>query len=401
MKKILILSGIHVCHNPRVVKEADLLAGEGYEVVVLGMASLPHLREEDLELAKGRKWKLREVPGPISEGMKGKRGRYGLVKKAADLLAAVSGWQTEAQLGGWRKDLLREAWRIPADLTIAHSAPTLWVARELCRKGRAVAADFEDWFSQTHEKSCHHPHRVIKALEQEILQKGKYVTCTSRAIAEAMEKDYGKRPEVIYNSFPLEAAPAPASAPGPEGPKVIWISQALGPGRGLEMLMEALGLCEPIFTLTLVGNSQGDYRSELERKIPDRWRGKVFFQGQVKDRDVMRLISSHHVGLALEQNIPKNRDLTVTNKILQYLLGGLAVVATETQGQVEVAQDAPSAIRTIPLGKSKGLAESLREIAANPSALQKARVEARKVAEQRFCWEVEKKRLLLAFERSL
>ena len=377
------------------------MAEAGYDVVVLGMATLPHLMDEDRELAESRKWKLQVVPGPLSKGMRAKRVGYGLVKKAADLIAKIFGWQTEAQLGGWRKDLLRAALSIRADLTIAHSVPTLWVARELQREGRAVAADFEDWFSRTHEKSCHHPDRVIEALEKEMLQEGKYVTCTSYAMAEAIAKEYGKRPEVIYNVFPLELVPAPAPAPGAEGPKVIWISQALGLGRGLEMLMEALGFCEPSFTLTLVGNSQGQYRSELEEKIPAHWRDRVLFREQVKDQDVMRIIASHHVGLALEQNMPRNRDVTVTNKILQYLLGGLAVVATETQGQVEIAKQAPCAIRTVPLHQAKDLAKALGELTTTASALKAAREQAKKIAEQRFCWEVEKRRLLFAIERSL
>lgn len=81
MKKILLLSGIHICHNPRVVKEADALAEAGHEVTVLGMPSLARLREEDAETAKDKKWKFIEVPGPASPGMAGRRIYRGVAKK--------------------------------------------------------------------------------------------------------------------------------------------------------------------------------------------------------------------------------------------------------------------------------------------------------------------------------
>ena len=401
MKKVLILSGSHPCHNPRVVKEADALSEMGMKVEVLGMNFLPHLIEEDRELVRDRKWKYTAVPGPLHPGMGGKSFRYRLSRRVANLLAAKTGIQTAAQLGGWRKDFLREAHTRNADLTIAHSPATLWVAGELMKRGRKVAVDFEDWFSREHTETSWHPDRVIARLEREVLQGAAHATCTSKAMAEAIGRAYGRSPEIVYNAFPLAEAPEPAPEPGPEGPKVLWISQALGPGRGLELLAEALRQCEPKLSVTLVGNPQGSYAEMLSGLIPPAWRGRVVLQKQLKDREVLRFIAQHHIGLALEQKQPPNRDLTATNKILQYLMCGLAVAATDTKGQREIAAQAAGAIELCGVEDPARLAKILNGWAADPAVLWKARAQSRKAAVEKYCWEKEGAQLTRLIERNL
>lgn len=381
------------------VKEADALAEAGHQAEVLGMNTLPHLVEEDREMVHGRKWKYTALSGPLDPANRGKTLRYRLSRRIANELAARTGIQTAAQLGGWRKDLLREALTRKADLTVAHSAATLWVAKQLMKQGRKVAVDFEDWFSREHEKAPWHPDRLIAGLEQEVLAGASHATCTSEAMAEAIREAYGRKPEVIYNVFPLTDAPQPAPEPEPEGPKVLWISQALGPGRGLELLADALAYCEPTFKVTLAGNSQGNYQKELEKRIPQAWKGRVQFQGQVKDCEVMALVARYHIGLALEKIRPENRHLTVTNKILQYLLCGLAVVATETKGQHEIARFCPQAVRLVDQGSAPGLASALMDWSLDPRGLATCRHQARQVATHRFCWEKESKKLLQLFGR--
>jgi len=49
--------------------------------------------------------------------------------------------------------------------------------------------------------------------------------------------------------------------------------------------------------------------------------------------DLLSRIAEHDIGFAGEMPHCRSRDLTVTNKILQYLLAGLAVVASGTAGQ--------------------------------------------------------------------
>jgi glycosyltransferase involved in cell wall biosynthesis len=116
----------------------------------------------------------------------------------------------------------------------------------------------------------------------------------------------------------------------------------------------------------------------------------------VKSEEVLGLVGKFHIGLALEKLKPESRNLTVTNKILQYLLCGLAVVATKTRGQEEVAQAAKGAVRLVEQGDENQLAEVLTGWARNAEELQQARQAARKAAEEKFCWEVEARKLRLS-----
>jgi len=265
---------------------------------------------------------------------------------------------------------------------------------------RKVAVDFEDWFSQEHVAKAWHPDRVVARLERDVLAGVSHATCTSEAMAEAIGQAYGRRPEVVYNAFPMAEAPEPAAEPGPEGPKVLWISQALGPGRGLDLLAEALGRCEPKLTVTLVGNPQGNYAETFSGRIPPGWRKRVVFQKQLKDREVLKFIAKHNVGLALEQKNTVNHDLTVSNKLLQYLLCGLAVAATDTAGQREIAAQAGDAMQVCGTKDSDALAKILNDWSRDPVLLKKAGIQARKAAMTKYCWEKEKRRLVSLVERS-
>src|SRR5690606_18129969 len=63
---------------------------------------------------------------------------------------------------------------------------------------------------------------------------------------------------------------------------------------------------------------------------------EVFVHGTVPNDELIFRIAEHDVGFALENSEIKSRDLTITNKMFQYLQGGLAVIATSTKGQREV-----------------------------------------------------------------
>jgi glycosyltransferase involved in cell wall biosynthesis len=97
----------------------------------------------------------------------------------------------------------------------------------------------------------------------------------------------------------------------------------------------------------------------------------------------------------------RNRDLTVTNKLLQYLLGGLAVVASDTAGQREVANQASSAISLYPSGNPIVLADRLNALLNSRDRLQTAKAAALQAAQTVFCWERQEDVLLRRIHRAL
>jgi hypothetical protein len=97
----------------------------------------------------------------------------------------------------------------------------------------------------------------------------------------------------------------------------------------------------------------------------------------------------------------RSRDLTVTNKILHYLLGGLAVVASDTAGQREVAEKAPEAVTLYQSGSPEALAKALDCLVGAPDRLARAKAAALQAAEATFCWERQQGVLLEAVALAL
>jgi glycosyltransferase involved in cell wall biosynthesis len=291
--------------------------------------------------------------------------------------------------------LLAKARTLPADLTIVHNEPAHWAGIRLMAAGRRVAADIEDWYSEDlmPEARAGRPLRLIRSMEATLLRRSAYVTTTSRALSEALHGRYGgPLPRVVSNSFPLQPNPLGRTT-GPV-PAFFWFSQTTGPGRGLELFLAAWSRTTLPSRLVLLGDPVAGYAASLLARVPADRRDRVVFRSQVPPASLPAVIAEHDIGLALEQSFIVNRDLTVTNKILQYLNAGLAVVASPTAGQREVLAQAPDAGIVADFMQTSGTASALDRLLAERTALAGHRAAARRLAEDVYCWEREEPRLL-------
>ena len=117
--------------------------------------------------------------------------------------------------------------------------------------------------------------------------------------------------------------------------------------------------------------------------------------------ELLSRLAEHDIGLALEQQEIKSRNLTLTNKIFQYLQAGLALVATDTAGQREIVESSLSLGPLVPCGDSRALAERLDGLCRDPARLAEAKSVSLKAAQERYCWEQESPRIAEAANRAL
>jgi glycosyltransferase involved in cell wall biosynthesis len=127
--------------------------------------------------------------------------------------------------------------------------------------------------------------------------------------------------------------------------------------------------------------------------VPAPRRERLAWRGLVPPDALSALLVEQDVGLALEPSSPANKDLTISNKILQYLNAGLAVVATPTAGQREVLARVPGAGLLLP-ADTGAAAEALDALLRDRAALERRQRAARRGAEEYYCWEREAPRLL-------
>lgn len=404
MNDICLITGAHLCRNPRVVKEAEALASAGFRVTVLGPAFSEELAEQDADLCCRADWR-HEVAVDLRPERTGGLRRLSLrlaTRMAAEAVRTL-GIESPRALGYGLKGLFAAARRQRADLYIAHQEAGLWVGCELLKAGRPVGADFEDWYSRDLSPGAQsrRPLALLRRCEQYLLNRGAFTLTTSEALASALAENYRcPRPRVVYNAFPF------GDRAGLDGRLVDredrlrlslhWVSQTIGPGRGLEMLCLALRLVRRAVDVHLRGGFTPETEAWLRGQFPGDCGHRLFLHGLVPPAELLSRIAEHDIGLALERHRPDSRYLTVTNKILHYLLAGLAVVATDTAGQLEVAFRSAGAVQTFADGDWEGLAARLNLLVDNPQLLQGAKEAAVASARQRFCWEEQRPTLLEA-----
>lgn len=408
--RVVIMTGNHLCHNPRVMKEAVALARAGWDVEVLGAWTDPALKARDIEMTAGNSFRFTPVLDLGAPGLMTKLnvlvGRLGGI--SARLLYRYSGvpsrWLFNAAAGA----LSRAALERKADLYIAHSEAAMLVAAELTRLGRRVVVDFEDWFSEDllPEDRKLRPIGMLSALEGNLLRQGAGATCPSRAMSAALGRAYGcAPPAVVYNAFPwtdrknLDGAFKDRKSRSMSS--VHWFSQMIGPGRGLEDLLASLRMVDVEAEIHLRGRPVPGFDRWLAALVPEKWRPRVFIHGLVPNEELLSRIAEHDIGFAGEMTFCRNRELTVTNKILQYLLGGLAVVASDTPGQREAAGQAPGAVSLYAPGDAAALARRLNELLSSPDRMNAAKSAALRSAENIFCWERQEPTLLESVRKAV
>jgi glycosyltransferase involved in cell wall biosynthesis len=215
----------------------------------------------------------------------------------------------------------------------------------------------------------------------------------------------GNAPVVIYNAFARAERPTRAGEQqdrrDPALPSISWYSQTLGPGRGIEDLIAALPLLNGKAELHLRGRATPGMEAWIRSRLPEAWQQHVFVHPLAANDELASRIGEHDVGFAGEVPYCRSRDLTVTNKILHYLLGGLAVVASATAGQREVVAQAPGAVTLYEPSNARSLAAALDALLQSPEKLGRAKQAALQAAQQTFFWEKQEPVLLDAMTAAL
>lgn len=410
MAKILILIGAHLCTAPRPQKEAETLANAGHDVTVRGFWFDPELVKRDRILIANKKWRFEPIIDfqPTTTQGRLQNWRVRLQGRIARERFERFGTFSPELLGYGAKAMLNAARQASADLTIVHSEAGLWVGNQLLDEGFRVGVDFEDWFSEDLLPAVRaaRPIAKLKALESRLARDCTYCLTTSHALAEALAKAYqAPKPMVTYNVFPWAERERidrqQRDRHNPNLPSLHWFSQTIGPGRGLEILFQALPYLKLPLEIHLRGNYPKSARHWLELLVPPAWRDRLFLHPTVPNAELLSRVAEHDIGLALETPYCLNKQFTTSNKLFQYLQAGLAVIATDTAGQREVLYQWPAVGRLIPSNDPLALAQAIEDLLDAPDKLTAAKAAAICAAKEQFCWEPQAKVLQQAADFAL
>jgi glycosyltransferase involved in cell wall biosynthesis len=389
--------------NPRLVKEADALVEAGFRVHVVGAHWARWADRADMAVRHGRPWSVELI-----EWRRDQRPlRFWKTRLrhagARALLAwpVVGSWMLRPAVGRLTPELTRAASRMPASLYVAHNLGALPAAVTAARRhGGRVGFDAEDFHGggfPADEVSSHR--RAVEWTERRFIPLCDYLTAASPGIAEAYAPlARAGHPVCVLNVFPLDQRPPRRGSSSVRDPlRLYWFSQTIGPDRGLEDVVRAMGrLDDGSVELHLRGAWQEGYRDSLLRLAEQSGvRGAWLVDHEPgAPGEMARLASACDVGLALEPGATPNSDIALSNKIFTYLLAGLAVVASRTRGQEPLIREMGDALWGYQPGDIDALAERLMLLVSDRTALDAARGRAWHYGETRYNWDREKARLV-------
>ena len=409
-RKICLVTNGHISSNPRIVKEADALAEAGAETTVVGLQTLTMLKPFDLELVRGKRWQYHPIDVSRSSGAWTYRVRA--ARERVLRLLPPPAWRIPGVLensysrmtGVLEAALMRE----PADMYIAHNLAALPAAAFAARRFAArLGFDAEDYHAGELPDVPGHERASLRtrAIEDRYFPACRHLTAASPDIADCYMQRYGRSVASILNVFPLAERPAnraATAAPGAAAGSLYWFSQTIGPGRGLEQMLDILGLMRVRPLLQIRGTFAAGFQGAL-MAAADRLgvAEQVRFLPRSAPQRMVALAAEHTLGLSIEVVDSPNRAICLGNKIFTYLLAGVPVVLSDTPAQRRLAGQLGAAARIIDLANASEAAHELDAWISSTEQLARSRQAAWKLGERRFNWDLEKEKFLASVEAAL
>lgn len=370
MKKVAIIVLNNFLHDSRVLRIARSLAKGGFEVTVVALheGDLPVVEKmEGFTVHRIRLWSR-----PLA--------KFRLVQylKWAELFLRVS-WLYR------RSDFMHCCDVLPLPLAV-------WTQRLYNRSLRIIYDAHELEFDKnTRNRSWG---RFLAKLERRYIYRADAQFTVSDLIADAYVQEYGvSRPTILYNCPNFEELGKVDhfrqmfNIP-PEQTLLIY-QGALLPNRGVDLLIQYLDFRkDPNLGLVIMGYGQEKEKlQEMAAQVPN-----IYFPPPVKPTELLPYTASADIGAYFVQNTNRSHDLTVGNKLFEYMMAGLPVISSPLQG--------PEAILTEETGviledqSLEALHRGVEKILAKGLAYYR---EPLKVASRRYNWEAQEKPLLQVY----
>jgi hypothetical protein len=239
----------------------------------------------------------------------------------------------------WQLVRKLETERKAYDHIVSHNLGALYPAFYWARKTKAsFSFDVEDFHPE--ETIVFQPHwekmrryRLMK----ELLPHCSNITAASPLIAKETESLLeSKKIKVIQNSFFGREFIEPKRNNKNDPLKLVWFSQKISKGRGLDLILDIYQNLRSDISITLIGSIDEDF-------FNDHLKGTgIEIIKPLPQEKLHKLLSKFDIGLLLEKHTADfNRNICLTNKQFAYLQSGLYIVATNTLAHSTFFKDYP------------------------------------------------------------
>jgi hypothetical protein len=399
---ICLITPGHVASTPRLVKCADALSEAGYSVHVVAGAPFPPADRLDAEILSKADWAYTRVDTRTGAGVFARKALRKLSRRLIQYSGLISPGLAARAHHAESRSLVRAAARVPARLYIGHGIPGLYAAATAAGiRGSAYGFDIEDYHDAETEEAIADPveRRSRSFLQSRFLPACRTLTCAAPLIGRKYTEVYHVEPTTLLNVFPLSQAPAnpmPPKAITEENPAIFyWFSQTVGPGRGLEEVINVMGWMRTPAELHLRGFVSPGYAASLQEAARAAGLGRpVRFLEPGSPNEMARLAAGADIGLSVEPGVPFNKDVCLANKDFVYLLAGIPQLFSSTAAQIALAAEVGDGAILAEMGSPARTASSLDAFFSDPARVAAARASAWRLGRGRYNWDIEKQILV-------
>lgn len=396
MKKIVIVTSGQPSLNPRLVKEADALSNEGFDVTVLYQYWNEWGTIADTELLKNKTWKAVCVGGSPRKQLIHYFISRSLHRVGKILMRylGIKNWIAELAIKRNVFGLVNKAKSIKADLYIGHNLGALPAVVAASKKyGSKCGFDAEDFHRQEQTDDIKSEiFQLAKFIEDKYLLKTHYFTVASPLIAQAYQNLYPDlHPIIINNVFPSRFLQK-QNLTLEKKLRLFWFSQTVGKKRGLEDVILAIGKLQNSFiSFTILGKIDDQTKNYFvtfanQASLSTE---QLKFVDPISPDEIFHFAKDFDIGLALETGFCKNNNIALSNKLFTYLTAGLAVIASETEAQKAFIAKNTGVGFAYPTGDYNALANLILSFDINRDLLTQTKQNALLLASSKMNWELE------------
>lgn len=279
-----------------------------------------------------------------------------------------------------------------ADVVVANdldTLPAVFCASWL--RGRKVIYDSHEYFTELPElvgRKC--IKKIWEGIESLFLPRVKHSYTVSASIADAYEKKYGVKMEVIRN-LPFKMRSFPEGNPMKKASENWIIYQgSLNMGRGLEV---AIASMQYLTGTRLIIAGSGYLEKHLKELVSQSGlQDKVVFTGNLRPEQLMQYTIQADLGISLEENMGLNYYYALPNKLFDYIQARIPVLVSNLPEMVNIVLKYNIG-RVAEVENPKMLAGVMTEMLENFGLRMEWKKNLIRAAHE-LCWENEEQKLL-------
>jgi glycosyltransferase involved in cell wall biosynthesis len=284
-----------------------------------------------------------------------------------------------------------------------HVLPAAFVASRL--RGASLVYDAHELYGESVDRSLvgRLSGWIAGAVERFAARFSDAVITTNASRADALQERYGISRPIVLGNVPARIDDVVPLDPGyPKGrPVLLYQGGIYARGRAFRETIEAVATLDVEFVIIGFGR-------EDDLRLIREWADELGVSERVHllpprpFDELVRTAAAASVGIVPVTAHRLNEALGDTNKLFEYLMAGLPVVASDLPEMRAVVQAGdPPVGELFDPHSSTSIAAAIQRVLEDPAVYERRRDEARRLAREQFNWSLEEPRLLGLYESLL